>query len=94
MKKHFLLKNVSWKSSFSRSLASVANVSNFTTCVSLNQQPCITRPTIINLNPDEHNQGFCYYTFMIKLDKCNGSCNTLDDVSLEICVPNKLENLN
>ena len=72
----------------------MANVSNFTTCVSLNQQPCVTRPTIIDLNPDEHNQGFCYYTFMIKLDTCNGSCNTLNDVSLKIYVPNKLENLN
>ena len=31
---------------------------------------------------------------MINLDRCNGSCNTLDDPSDKICVPNETENLN
>ena len=35
-----------------------------------------------------------YYPFMINLDRCNGSCNTLDDPSDKICVPNETENLN
>ena len=37
------------------SLASMSNVSNFTTCISLNNQPCMARPTIIYLNPEECN---------------------------------------
>ena len=30
---------------------------------------------------------------MVKLDSCNGSCNTLDDLPNRICVPNKIENV-
>ena len=40
----------------------------------------MTRPTFIDLNPDECNQVLCYYPFMVNLDRCNGSCNTLDDL--------------
>ena len=31
----------------------------------------MTRPTLIDLNPDENNQGLHYYPFMVNLDKCN-----------------------
>ena len=57
--------------SFSSSLA--------TKCVSLNDEPCIVRSTIIDLNPVELK---CY-PLIISLDKCNGSCNVL---SPKICV--------
>ena len=42
--------------SFNISSASMADVSNFTKCVSLNNRPCMTI-LIINSNPDEYNQG-------------------------------------
>ena len=45
-------------------------------CVSLNNEPCTIRPTLINLNPTELN----YYPFMISLDKCSRSCNAADDL--------------
>ena len=38
---------------FSGSIASMAYLFNFTTFISLNNQPCMTRPTLIGLNPDE-----------------------------------------
>ena len=78
-------------SSFGESFAKMANISNFTTCISLNNQPCITKTTLINLNPDEDDQGLQYYPFMDNLDRCNRSCNTFDDPSARICVPNKKE---
>ena len=31
---------------------------------------------------------------MIGLDKCNGSCNSVDNLSRKICVPNKTKNIN
>ena len=37
----------------------------------INNQQCMTRPTLINFNPDENNQGLRYYPFMVNLDKCN-----------------------
>ena len=30
---------------------------NLTACISLNNQPWMTRPTLIDLNSDEYNQG-------------------------------------
>ena len=50
-----------------------------TKCVSLNDEPCVLRPTLIDLSPVEIK----YYPFMISSDKCNGSCNVL---SPKICV--------
>ena len=31
---------------------------------------------------------------MVNLNTCNGSCNTIDDLSSSICVLNKTEDLN
>ena len=71
---------------FSGSIVSMTNDSNLTTCVSLNNQPCMTRLTLIYLNPEEHNHGLGYHKFMVNLDRCNGSCNTLDNPSDKICL--------
>ena len=65
--------------SFSNSLA--------TECVSLNDEPCMIRPTLIDLNPVEIK----YYPFVISIDKCSGSCNVL---SPKICVPKKTKEIN
>ena len=58
---------------FNESLARVAQVSNQTKCLSLNDKPCMIRPTIIDLSSVELR----YYLFMISLNKCSGSCNVL-----------------
>ena len=31
----------------------------------------MARPTLIDLNPDEYNQGLRCYPFMVNLDMCN-----------------------
>ena len=61
-----------------------------TKCISLNNDPCLARPTFISLILNELH----YYPFIVSLDKCNGSCNTLDDPSCRISVPNKTEYAN
>ena len=59
------------------------SASLLTKCMSLNNEPCMTRPTLIELDPVKFN----YYPFMISLDKCNGSCKTAaDDLSGKVCV--------
>ena len=80
--------------SFNESLASMANISNFTTYISLNIQLCMTRPTLIDLNPDEYNEALRYYPFMVNLERCKRRCNTLDDPSGQIFVPNEIEDVN
>ena len=52
------------------------------------------QPTLINLHPNEYSQEYYYYTFVVKLDKCVGSCNTFNDLSEKVYVPNKTEYLN
>ena len=52
------------------------------------------QPTLINLHPYEYSQEFHYFPFVVKLDRCVGSCNTLNDLSNKVCVPSKTEDLN
>ena len=66
----------------SRSLASLAKVSDQTKFLSLKDEPSMVRPTLINWNPIELK----YYPFMISLDKCNESCNV---VPPKLCVLKK-----
>ena len=47
----------------------------------LNNQACIARPTLLNLKPDELH----YSPFMVSLDICDGSRNTVEDPSRRIC---------
>ena len=54
--------------SFSESLA--------TKCVSLDNEPCMTKSTLVDLNHIELD----YYSFIMNLDKCNGSCHVADNL--------------
>ena len=62
--------------------------------MSLGNQKCRIQTTLINLHPNEYSQEFHYYPFTVKLDRCVGSCNTLNDLSNKIHVPNKTADLN
>ena len=73
-------------------LTSTVDASEHTKCVSLHK--CATQPTLINLHPNLHTQGLCYYPFAVNLDRCGGSCNTVNDLSNKACVPNETEDLN
>ena len=50
-------------------LIGIVNASIHTECLSLNNQKCMTQPTLINLHPNEYSQEFHYYPFALKLDK-------------------------
>ena len=75
-------------------LNSKVNASNHTKWVSLSNQKCKIQLTLINLHPNEYSQKLHYYPFAVKLDKCVGSCQTLNDLSNKVSVPNKTEDLN
>ena len=36
----------------------------------LNNQQCMTHPTLINLNPNEYSQGLRYCPFAVNLNRC------------------------
>ena len=75
-------------------LTGLMNGSNHTKCVLLSDQKCMTQPTLINLHPNEYSQECHYYPFAVKLDRCAGSCNTINDLFNNVCVQNKTEDLN
>ena len=68
---------------------SLLNSSSHIKCVSLTNQKCKIQPTLINLHSDEYSQEIHYYSFTFKLDRCVGSCNTLNDLSNKVYFPNK-----
>ena len=79
---------------FTGLLTVLVDGSNHSKCVLLSNQKYMIQPTLINLHPNEYSQEFHYYPFAVKLDRCVGSCNTLNDLSNKVCVPNKTKYLN
>ena len=75
-------------------LTGQVNASNHTKCVSLSNQKFQIQPILINLHPDEYSQELHYYPFAVRLDRCVGTFNTLNDLSNKVCVPNKRADLN
>ena len=63
------------------------SVSLATKCMFLNDEPCMVRPTLIDMNPVELK----YYPFMISINKSTGSCNVL---SPKICVAKETKDIN
>ena len=72
-------------------LTVLTNRSNHIKWVSWSTQKFEIQSTLINLHPNEYGQEFHYYSFMVKLDRCVGSCNNLNDLSNKVCVLNKTE---
>ena len=75
-------------------LTGLVNVSNHTKCVSVSNQKCMIQAILTNLHPNDHSQEFHYYPISVKLDRCVGNCNTVIDLSIKVCIPNKTEDLN
>ena len=68
------------------------NLSNVNSleCVSMNNQECKVRTEIINLNTNEP----MFYPYSIKINRCKGSCNTINNPYAKICVPDQIKNTN
>ena len=67
-------------------ISNVINV-NSLECVSVNNQECQIRTEIINLNTNEP----LFYPYSNKINKCKGSCNTINDPYAKICVPDNIK---
>ena len=61
-------------------------------CVSVVNQKCMTRPKIIDVN--EGVGEALFYPYNVLVNKCSGSCNTLDDPMAKLCVPNIVKRVN
>ena len=59
-------------------------------CVSMNNQELKIRTEIIHPNTNEP----MFYPYSIKINKCTGSCNAINDPYAKICVPDEIKNTN
>ena len=73
------------------SLFSVLKV-NTLECLSLINRECIPRPKILNVN--EGIGEALFYPYNMQVNKCNGSCDTLDNPMSKIYVPKIIKNVN
>ena len=59
-------------------------------CISMKNEECKTRHQVVNVN----SNNLIFYPFIIKISKCSGNCNNINNPYSNICVPNIIKNLN
>ena len=59
-------------------------------CISRKNQERKTRPEVININSNNP----IFYPFSIKINKCSGNCNKINNSYAKICVPDAIKDLN
>ena len=78
------------KKVFVLGLTVLLNFTNALDCISMKNQECKVRPEIISINSNNP----MFYPFCIKINKCSGNCNNINDPYARICVPDTVKNLN
>ena len=61
-------------------------------CVSVINRKCMLRPKILDVN--EGVDEALFYPYNVLVNKCSGSCDTLDDPMARLCVPNVIKRIN
>ena len=74
-----------WLINLAISLFSTLKV-NALECLSVITRKCMPRPKILDVN--EGVGEALFYPYNVLVNKCSGSCNTLDDPMARLCVPN------
>ena len=59
-------------------------------CMSMINQKCMLRPKIIDRNADEP----VFYAYSIKVNKCSGTCDSINNPFAKLCVPDAIKNVN
>ena len=71
-------------------LTILSNFTNALDCISMKNQECKIRPEVININSNNP----IFYPFSIKINKCSGNCNNINNPYAKICVPDVMKDLN
>ena len=76
-------------------LTGIVSASKHKKCVLLTNQKYMIQPTFLNLRPNGYSPEYHYYPFFVKLDRCVGSCNTLNKTEdLNLSVFNMITGIN
>ena len=61
-------------------------------CVSVTNQECMPRPKILDVN--EGVAEALFHPYNVLVNKCSGSCNTLDNPMAKLCIPSIIKRVN
>ena len=78
------------KKVFFLGLTILSNFTNALDCISMKNRECKVRPEIISINSNNP----MFYPFSIKVNKCSGNCNDINDPYVRICVPDVIKDVN
>ena len=78
------------KKVFFLGLTVISNITGALECISVNNQACKRRPEIVNNNSNNP----IFYPFSVKINRCSGNCNNINDPYARICVPDIVKNFN
>ena len=56
-------------------------------CISISNQECKVRQEIVNVNSKEP----IFYPFSIRISRCSGSCNSINNDYAKLCVPDVIK---
>ena len=62
-------------------LTILSNFTNALDCISVKNQECKTRPKVVNINSNNP----LFYPFSIKINKCSGRCNNINNPYAKMC---------
>ena len=71
-------------------LTVLSNFTNALDCISMKNQKRKTSPEVININSNNP----IFYPFNIKINKCSGNCNNINNPYSKICIPDVIKDLN
>ena len=77
-----------WLINLTISLFSILKVKTLE-CDSIINQKCMPRPKILDVN--EGVGEALFYPYNVQVNKCSGSCNTLNNPMAKLCVPNVIK---
>ena len=71
-------------------LTVLSNITNALECISMKNQECKVIPEIININSNNP----ILYPFSVKINRCSGNCNNINDLHAKICISDTVKNVN
>ena len=71
-------------------LTVISNMTVALECISIKNQACKIRPEIVDVSSNNP----IFYHFSVKVNRCRGNCNNINDPYARICVPDFVKDLN
>ena len=79
-----------FKKFFFLGLTVISNITGAFKCILIKNQQCKVRPKIVDVSSNNP----IFYPFSVKVNRCSGNCNNINNPYARICVPDIVKNFN